>query len=355
MKRNFRHLTYSDRIRIESWMKLKQPVKYIAGQLGVSLATVYNEIKRGLYDSIDSEYRPVRLYSADRAQHRSDFNRQSQGAPLKISNDHAFVRFVEDMILHHGYSPDAVLSLIRKNQLPFRTYVCKTTLYSYIDKGLFLHLTNKNLPFHGKRKEKRRNTVKTLYCTNKGKSIENRPFEASDRSFFGNWEMDSVIGRRKGSGNTLLVFTERKTNMELIFRSADKTAVSTQRILNRMERKLGTARFRKIFRTITCDNGCEFNADLIETSPITGKKRTDVYFCHPYCSSERGSNEKQNQMIRRKIKKGTRIESYTDADLKNCCDWLNDYPRQKYDYATSRELFNAELRKLHIPTDINFL
>ena len=30
-----------------------------------------------------------------------------------------------------------------------------------------------------------------------------------------------------------------------------------------------------------------------------GKKRTTLYYCHPYSSSERGSNEKQNGMTRR--------------------------------------------------------
>lgn len=354
MPRQFRHLTYSDRIRIESLRRLNTPVKRIAAELGVSPATVYNEIRRGLYDSIDPDYRPVRLYSADRAQRRSDFNRQSQGAQLKLANDHDFVRFVEDKILRDGYSPDAVLGYIRRHDLTFRTTVCKSTLYSYIDKGLFLHVTNKDLPFHGKRKRKTYRTVRPLRNTGKGKSIEDRPPEVRDRSLFGHWEMDSVIGRQT-AGNTMLVFTERKTNMELIFRAADKTAMTTQRILNRMERHLGSRNFRKIFQSITCDNGCEFNSDLIETSPITGKKRTDVYFCHPFCSSERGSNEKQNQMIRRKIQKGTRIESYTDADLKSCCDWLNDYPRKKYDYATSRDLFNAELRKLGISSNIKFM
>ncbi len=115
----------------------------------------------------------------------------------------------------------------------------------------------------------------------------------------------------------MLVFTERKTNYELVFRSKDKTTLSTVRILNRLERLLG-ASFSKIFRTITCDNGCEFAApDLLEQSIRHRGKRTHIYYCHPYSSWERGSNEKQNQMLRRYIKKGTRIEDYSDADLKH--------------------------------------
>ena len=42
-----------------------------------------------------------------------------------------------------------------------------------------------------------------------------------------------------------------------------------------------------------------------------GKKRTEVYYCHPYCSAERGSNENQNRMIRRHIPKGTNFDRKT--------------------------------------------
>lgn len=52
-------------------------------------------------------------------------------------------------------------------------------------------------------------------------------------------------------------------------------------------------------KTITVDNGTEFaDCEGIEKKNKKGKKRTEVYYCHPYCSAERGSNENQNRMIR---------------------------------------------------------
>ena len=53
-------------------------------------------------------------------------------------------------------------------------------------------------------------------------------------------------------------------------------------------------------------------------------------------------------MIRRWIPKGTKIELYSDEYLQHTADWLNDYPRRMFDYQTSRELFQKELRKLGI-------
>lgn len=55
----------------------------------------------------------------------------------------------------------------------------------------------------------------------------------------------------------------------------------------------------RLFKTITVDNGTEFaDCEGIEKKNKKGKKRTEVYYCHPYCSAERGSNENQNRMIR---------------------------------------------------------
>ena len=49
-----------------------------------------------------------------------------------------------------------------------------------------------------------------------------------------------------------------------------------------MERRLGTKKFRKIFKTITCDNGCE-NLDFngMEKSVMTNIPRTQVFYAHP--------------------------------------------------------------------------
>ena len=46
------------------------------------------------------------------------------------------------------------------------------------------------------------------------------------------------------------------------------------------------------------------------------------------------------------LAKGTKIEQYSDDYIQNTADWLNDYPRGIFDYQTSRDLFNLELRKM---------
>lgn len=52
--------------------------------------------------------------------------------------------------------------------------ICRQTLYNYIDKGLFLRLTNKDLPFRGSRRKTKTKHVRAVRVP-KGESIEKRP------------------------------------------------------------------------------------------------------------------------------------------------------------------------------------
>ena len=345
-KRTFKRFNYQTRLQLEVLYNARVNVKEIADQLGFHFTCVYKELKLGYYDHKNTDWTYTRKYSADLAQQRSVFNTAGRAKDLKIGNDYEFVKFVEKMILDEHYSPEGVLAEIKRRKLNFKTDVSARTIYRYIDNGIFPNLTRKHLPFKGHREKTKRQTIVKTNSTF-GKSIELRPDEASTRDIFGHWEFDSVIGKRE-KGNTMLVLTERKTRYELIFRAADKSPVSTIKVLNALEHRLGK-NFCKIFKSITCDNGSEFKcSDAIERSDLGNYKRTEVFYCHPYSSCERGSNEKQNQMIRRWIHKGTKIEQYSDEYIQNTARWLNDYPRPMFDFQTSRDLFEIELKKLGV-------
>lgn len=334
------------RDKLEALYNAGVPVKVIAEELGYAFQSVYRELKRGFYMHRNHDWTETRKYSADKAQLYADINATAKGAPIKLGNDKEFATFVEDMVLK-GYSPGAILLYIKENGLNFKTKVCRVTLYSYIDKGVFLKISNKNLLHKGERKRKsRQKEAKKLPKLEH--SIEKRPAEIAGRKTFGHWEMDSVIGKNK-KGETALVMTERLTRMEIIMKSPDKTAASTVKMLNKLERRIGSATFRKVFRTITCDNGTEFSDTKgIEYSPYTRKKRTSVYYCHPYCSSERGSNENQNAFIRRFIPKGTPISRYSNEYIQYVQDFINSYPRGIFNGENSSKRFKNELNKLNI-------
>ena len=170
------------------------------------------------------------------------------------------------------------------------------TLYKYIERGYFLRLEIKHLPEKAKRKRTKRSVV--IKRAPKGTSIEKRRLEILERITFGHWEMDCVCGPTRQS---LLVLTERLARKEIIMPIHTQSATAVIKALNRIEFRYGK-QFKRIFKTITVDNGTEFlNCYGIEKSMYGKVQRTKVHYCHPYSSWERGTNERINREIRRLI------------------------------------------------------
>ena len=101
---------------------------------------------------------------------------------------------------------------------------------------------------------------------------------------------------------------------------------------------------------ITFDNGTEFAAaEGLERSCVNKcLPRTKVYFCHPYSSWERGTNENTNGMIRRRFPKGTNFAAVTNAQIAQAENWINNYPRKILGYKSSEIVFRECLRELGI-------
>lgn len=345
--RTYRRMTYKDRLKLESLYNTKKfTLRALAAFLGFSPSTICDELKHGYYNKLNSDYTETKRYSADRAQQHADFSITTKRPPLKIGNDYKFVEIVEALICKKRKSPEEIVRIL-KEKYPHLTQVCTTTLYNYIYQGFFPKVTEKNLFFGGKRRRKPKTTEEKTQSLPHGRSIEERPAEINNRAEFGHWEMDSVIGKRE-HGNTVVVLTERKTRMELVFRSKDKTALATVKILNKLEHRYGK-QFKHIFKTITVDNGCEFSAnDLMEKSIYGSGKRTTIYHCHPYSSWERGSNENQNRFIRLFIPKGVAIDTVPDETIAAAQDYINTKLRRMFGYRSSQDLFNEELQKINI-------
>ena len=134
--------------------------------------------------------------------------------------------------------------------------------------------------------------------------------------------------------------TERMTREEIIIKIASKEAKEVAKALDMLE-KIYKKEFKKKFKTITFDNGGEFrNWRSLEKSYDKRKKerRTQVYYAHPYCSGERGSNENGNRLIRRFIPKGTDITLISDEYVKQVENWINNYPRAMFKYKSTIQI-----------------
>ena len=320
MRENQHYMTYVERIKLETLLGEKTPIAQIARTLGFSRQQIYNEKKLGSYMHNCGWYDEER-YSADRAEAIHRQNQANKGGQLKIGNHHAYAQFLEKKIAEEKFSPAAALAEARKEG--YEISICTSTLYSYIGKGVFLHLTTKNLLEAGQRKKKK-NPVRRI-AHPKLPSIEERPEEINNREEYGHWEMDLVVGK-KGTKAVLLTLTERKTRQELIFKLPNRKAKTIRKVFNKLEKE--TENFKEKFKSITTDNGSEFLEYEKLQKSIHGGKRFKLFYCHSYASWEKGTNENHNRMIRRFFPKGTDFTKVTHKEVARVESWMNHYPRK---------------------------
>jgi len=336
------HIKWEDRLKIEGALRTGSKPAEIAKMIGCCRATIYNEINRGkCVQQHDAEF--VTEYCADVAERKYQENLRAKGPDIKLGTDFELAEFLEDKIINDHFSPGAALAYIKEHGLHFATEICENTLYNYIYRGdIFMNLTKEHLLYKGKHHKKKDTGNKNRAREAKGETIEDRPKEVKDRETFGHWEMDSVMGC-KGSKAALVVLTERLTRYGLIFRVADHTMANVVKVLDRLERKLGS-KFQEIFKTVTVDNGSEFqDCTGMQKSLRRRKNRTTVYYCHPYSASERGSNENMNRIVRRFFPKGTNFDEVTAAEVAKAETWMNDYPRAILGWRSAGVVFAENL------------
>lgn len=335
--RKYRRMTWTDRLKLEALYNAGHSYRSISRALGFSPSSLHTEVQRGLYDHLDGKtWKVERWYSAQIAQEYSDYLATGKGAPLKLGSRYDYAQEVAEAILD-GVSPDSVVGRLRKAG---KWTVSTTTLYRYIESGYIPGVTMADLLTAPRRKRKKRKVTKAKRPP-KGTSIERRPQEIAFRSEWGHWELDSIIGKSRGKGQSCLVMTERMTRYEMILRVPDKSSVSTVRALDKVFR-----RFPKgTFKSITVDNGSEFQDCYGMEHDKDGNKRTQVYYCHPYTSCERGSNERANGIIRRWLPKGMDFSKLTQKDCDEVARRMNDMPRKILGYSTAAELFAECLKK----------
>jgi Transposase and inactivated derivatives, IS30 family len=337
-KGKYKHITYEERTMIERWYNRdKKRTKEIAELLEKSERTIRREVKRGIVIVKGYEWEDIEEYSAMISQDKYDYNKTDKGPGMKLDQDIKLVKHIEKEIVENKKSPEVVVIELKNNG--FDIEITGRTIRNAIKQGTMFNKIKPNKIIYKKEYKNKNEEKRVSKMIPAEKSIEHRPQEVNNRSEYGHWEGDLVIGK-KGTKAVLFTLTERKTREEIIFKVANKENINICRSLDKLERKLGKSFYRK-FKSITFDNGAEFQSyEAIEKSCLRKTKRTSIYYAHPYCSGERGSNENNNRMIRRWIPKGTIISNLTNKFIKFIEDWLNNYPRAMFDYKSSNMILS---------------
>lgn len=170
-----------------------------------------------------------------------------------------------------------------------------------------------------------------------GKLIDERPAIVSERTQFGHWESDTVMGKKKKGEPAVFTMVELLTGYYFSIRIDEKTTDGVAAAMEQFHKEFGE-QFSQVFRTITTDNGREFAA-----FSVFEKYDTEVYFAHPYSSWERPVNERSNRLLRRFLPKGKSSHNYTHEPILMFSDEINATPRKGLEYQTPEERFEEQL------------
>ena len=339
----YHHLKESDRIVIQSLINLKDANgnrlfnnSYIAKYLGVNRSTISRELKNRIRYKmyIRTGTKKAIPYNAVDAQNDYLFKRSLSKGEYILRKYNKMANFIEEKIKTDKWAPDVIVGWMEKHgyfQKEGFTSITTPTIYNAIRLGI-IDVKLEDTRRMKYKKEYKYHEKKSVSVSKIPYSIENRPEEINDRSVFGHFEIDTVISKRNGKHNCLLTFTERKTRFEIILRLISKTSEEVTKKVFQLKSYLNK-HYKKIIKSYTTDNGGEFS-NFIE---IINSTDTQIYFCHPYNSGEKGTNEKHNSMIRYFIPKGTLIENISNEELNNIANWMNNYPRKQLDYKTPLE------------------
>ena len=348
-KNQYHHLTKNDRAKIQSLVEQVDENgkrifsnSYIARYIKVDKSTITRELKR-IKSKINIRSGKItnKPYNANDAQSDYEFKRAMSKANYILDDFPKLKEFIENKILIDKWAPDAIAGYIVSHELYKQdgfTSISTTTIYRAIHYGILKVKKEDTRRMTKFEKSGKYSTKGDLPESKISYSIELRPDDINKREAFGNWELDTVISTTKGTHKCLMTLTERKTRFEIIgvleAKNKEEVIIKFKKIKQYLEENI-----TNIISSITTDNGSEFSG-FLEIIKITGAK---FYFCHPYASCEKGTNEKHNSIIRYFIPKSTLIENYTIKEINNICHWMNNYPRKVLNYFTPKEVLEKEL------------
>ena len=308
----YKQLTQEQRYHLYEMIQLKLPQKDMAQILNVSESTISRELKRN-------------------AGKRGQYLKSAHQRALIRRKDKAKSRFTEtdwqliERYIKRQISPEQISLRLKYKK---RLSISPEWIYQYIHKDkqqegkLYKHLRCKK-----KNRKKYGGTRKTNTICNRV-SIEERPKIVDSRRRYGDWEVDTVIGRQ--GGKVLVTLVERKSKLSLIALSVNKTAKAVKDTLVALLKSLSS-----YVHTLTYDNGPEF----AQHEMIDKELNSQGYFAHPFCSGERGLSENTNGLIRQYLPKKSSFDDTPQTKIQFIMDRLNNRPRKALNGRTPNEVF----------------
>lgn len=312
---SYQQLTEGKRYQISALLAQGCSPSAIAKAVEVHRSTVYRELRRNGRNGI---YEPERAHTATVA-------RRARTPKYRVPEQ--TVMYVE-LALSWQWSPEQISGIGSRIGMP----VSHEWIYRHVaaDKARGGKLYKALRQGH---KRYRRGKSSKRSVIPEPRSIDERPAIVDTRERFGDWEVDTVLGK-PGTG-ALVTLVERKSRMYLVRKVETKRAADVRDAIIDMLKP-----YAAHVHTITADNGAEF----VEHRDIAKALDTDVYFAHPYSSWERGLNENFNGLLRQYIPKGTDLRTISDEDVRRAEKRLNQRPRKCLGFRQPEVVFQEYLQ-----------
>lgn len=316
-----RHFTRLERVSLQTLKRAGLSNRAIACQLGFHPSTIGRELRRGAATAVATGY-SVRVAQNHAERVRCVANQHHRklhaGSPLS--------QYITRLLMRYWSPEQIALHLVRQ-----RTYeaVSLHTIYRWLwshskvaleQLRPYLRHPRLRRKYGTRRREKQRELAKKRW-------IEERPKGATNRSRYGHWEGDTVLGAR--NTGRIVTLVERKSGFLLARLVPDGSMASFR---NATVPSL-TALPTRLKRSLTLDNGSEMN----EYEAIERRVGIPVYFAHPYHSWERGTNENTNGLLRQFFPKGMEFTAVTNEQLDVAVTLLNTRPRKRLHGETPTE------------------
>lgn len=237
-------------------------------------------------------------------------------------------------LIAQGQSPYQIVANHPELNLSVRS------VYNYLDMGL---LTARNVDLKRKVKFKPRKVHKSQIS-------DRRVFNGRTYADFQQLHLESfvemdTVHSAVGSSKTLLTFFFTREKLFLAFLMNRNTEGSVRLVLDRLEKRFGTFDFLTLFD----DRGAEFgDPDSLETG-VTGIQRTNIYYCDPMRSGQKGGIEQAHTMLRMILPKRTTFEFLTQWDVNLITSHINSTPRESLNgrtpYDVALEAFGEDVLK----------
>lgn len=309
--KTYHQLTQAQRYQIYALRKTKHTLAEIAEVIAVDKSSVSRELKRN---------RGKRGYRPQQA-HELALERRSKSVPRITTKIWA----VAEKLLRQDWSPEQISGRLKKEQ---DIAISHEWIYQHVladkraDGDLYKHLRCQ------KKRRKRYGTYDRRGKLPNCRSIEERPAVVNTRKRLGDWEVDTMIGRKHKQA--MVTLTERKSRFTFVSKVKRRTASSVRKSVCQLLTPV-----KDKVRTLTSDHGKEF----AEHEQIAETLNLKFYFAHPYAAWERGTNENTNGLLRQYFPKKSDFQSVSNKKIEHAMSRLNFRPRKTLRFKTPFEVF----------------